>query len=899
MTVRNLTYMFNPSSVALIGASARAGTIGHVLARNMLSAGYDGKIFPVNPKHTTIEGAAVFPDLATIPQAPDLAVIATPPDTVPGLVAQLGRLGTKAAVIITAGFSEGDNAHGHELSKTILERAKPYLLRIAGPNCLGIMVPGAGLNGSFAHIQPLKGNLAFVAQSGAVLTAVLDWATSRKIGFSHCVSLGDMIDVDFGDIIDYLAMDSSTKAILLYIEAITQARKFLSAARAAARVKPVIVVKAGRHAASAQAATSHTGALAGVDEVYDAVFRRAGILRVNDMQALFDAVQTLAMVRQVSGDQLTILTNGGGVGVMATDSLLDRGGRLASLAPETIRELDQVLPSTWSGGNPVDIIGDAQASRYCDALEIVLRDKGADAVLVINCPTAVADSTDAAHSVAATVQTKNTGYTRKAIFTCWLGDGAAVTSRRVFTENKIATYTTPSEAVRGFMQMVRYRKSQEMLMETPMNIAERFTPDVGEAKRILAKAAIENREWLTESEAKAVLAAYEIPVVETHEAATPEQAADIAEKLAAPVVLKILSADILHKSEVNGVSLNLETPEVVRDNAAAMLERVHRLRPDAKLQGVTVQPMVMSRHAHELIIGMSNDSQFGPILLFGQGGTAVEVLQDKTLALPPINMNLAKNMIERTKVYNLLRGYRHMEAVDLECIALTLVKVSQMICDLADIQELDINPLLADSAGVTALDARMKIRKFEGNASDRLAILPYPSELEEELVLPDGQHLLIRPIRPEDEPDFQKIFARLSPEEIRLRFLHPMNVLPHTMAARLTQIDYDREMALVVQAKNEVGEVELYGGVRIIADPDNERAEYAILLRREMTGLGLGPMLLRRIIEYARSRGIREIFGSVLNDNTAMLKLCRAFGFAVRMDKEDPGVMNVSLQLNT
>ncbi len=897
MTVRNLNFMFKPASVALIGASQRPGTVGSVVAHNLFSAGFEGRVFPVNPKYKTIEGVTTYPDIAALPKAPDLAVIATPPDTIPELIAKLAARGTRAAVVITAGFTEGGDSHGRELSRSMLAAARPHLMRIVGPNCLGIMVPGACLNAGFGHIQPLTGNLAFVAQSGAVVTSILGWATSRKIGFSHFVSLGNMIDVDFGDMLDYLANDRHTQAILLYIETITDVRKFMSAARAAARIKPVIVVKAGRYAESARAAASHTGALAGVDAVYDAAFRRAGILRVNDMQALFDAVQTLAMPRRVAGERLAILTNGGGIGVMATDALIDRGGRLAELAPETLQRLNQVLPSTWSHGNPVDIIGDAPSSRYADALETLSHDKGVDAILILNCPTAVASATGATQAVIDTLRKDTLKYKRKMVLTCWLGDGSALEARRIFTENRIPTYDTPIEAVRGFMQMVRYRHNQEMLMETPPNIPEVFTPDSAKVHRVIDRALAENRAWLTESEAKKVLAAYAIPVVETYEAATPEAAATLAENIGTAVVLKILSPDIAHKSDVNGVSLNLETPDVVCENAAAMLQRVRNVRPDARLKGFTVQPMIRRPHAHELIIGVVDDAQFGPVILFGHGGIAVEVIRDKTLALPPLNMHLAREAMARTDVYRLLQGYRGAPAADLDSIALILVKVSQMICDIADIAELDINPLLADEHGVVALDARIKVVKAKGEAADRLAIQPYPKELEETLSLPDGQTLLIRPIRPEDEPGFQKIFASLSPEEIRLRFLHSMKIMPHIMAARLTQIDYDREMALVVEGKNQAGEVELYGGVRISADPDNESAEYAILLRHDMTGLGLGPMLLRRIIEYARNRGIREIFGDVLKDNKNMLKLCHVFGFSIKSDMEDPGVMKVSLKL--
>jgi acetyltransferase len=525
----------------------------------------------------------------------------------------------------------------------------------------------------------------------------------------------------------------------------------------------------------------------------------------------------------------------------------------------------------------------------------LINDKKIDAVLVLNCPTAIASSTEAAQAVIDTLQNRISTYNRTVVLTCWMGDGSALEARRLFTENHIPTYTTPAEAIRGFMQIVRYRKSQEMLMETPPNIPEAFTPDLTRARQIINKTLDENRPWLTESEAKGVLAAYAIPVVETYEAASPNEAAKLAKKIGGPIALKILSPDITHKSDVGGVSLNLETPDVVRENATAMFERVSNLRPDAKFQGFTVQPMIHRPHSHELIVGMVDDTLFGPVLLVGHGGVGVEVIGDKALALAPLNMHLAHEVIARTRIYRLLQGYRDRPRAHLDSIALTLVKVSQLVCDIADIVELDINPLLADENGVIALDARIKVVKATRPAADRLAILPYPKELEEILSLPDGQTLLIRPIRPEDEPNFQKIFESLSLEDIRLRFLHPMKILSHSLAAQLTQINYDREMALVVEGNNKEGEKELYGVVRIIADPDNERAEFAILLRHDMTGLG--PMLLRRIIDYATERGIGEIFGDVLSDNRSILKLCRVFGFRVKSDRDDPGVMQVSLKI--
>jgi len=897
MTIRNLDFLFNPASVALVGASQRPVSIGAVLSKNLVQGGFKGDIFPVTPKYKEIEGLTAYPDLDSLPKTPDMAVVATPPDTVPGIIRQLGTLGTRSAVVITAGFGESGSEKGKRLCNEILEAARPHLLRIVGPNCLGIMVPGAGLNASFGHVAPLKGGIAFIAQSGAIQTSVLDWATAQRIGFSHFVSIGNMSDVDFGDMLDYLAADSRAKSILLYIESITHARKFMSAARAAARLKPVVVVKAGRHKASARAAASHTGALAGSDEVYEAAFRRAGMLRVMDMQALFNAVETLAMARRFDGDGLAVLTNGGGMGVMATDVLIDKKGRLAELSPETMDRLDKQLPPTWSHGNPVDIIGDAPPERYAGALQTLLEDKGVNAVLILNCPTAVASSTDAAHAVVDSLKESGPKYTRKGIFTCWLGEQTAAEARRLFCENRIPSYETPSDAVRGFMQMVRYRRSQESLMETPPSMPEVLEPDTEKVRDLVETALQEKRDWLTEVEAKSVLAAYKIPVVPTYKAASPEEAAEAAGRIDGFAALKILSPDITHKSDAGGVALNLSSPEAVAATAEAMKAQIAEKLPDARLTGFTVQPMVNRPHAAELIVGVNDDVQFGPVILFGQGGTAVEIIQDRAVALPPLNMHLAREVMERTRVYRLLQGYRGRPAANLDSIAWTLVKISQLISDVAEVAELDINPLLADDQGVMALDARIRVARPHLPADQRLAIRHYPKELEERITLPDGQNMLIRPIRPEDEPALQKLFSSLSIEEIRLRFLHAMRSLSHKMAARLTQIDYDREMALVLCDPDAASAPDLYGIVRLAADPDNERAEYAILIRHDLTGLGLGPMLMHRIINYAKTKGIGELYGEVLPDNRPMLRLCEAFGFKRRRDPDDPELVLVALPL--
>ena len=893
MTIRNLEFLFKPRSIALIGASKKVDSVGYVLARNLMQAGFDGSIMLVNPKHQKIEHTQVYPDIASLPVVPDLAVIATPADTVPAIIAELGEHGTKAVVVITAGFGEGGNASGKKLKQALLDAARPHHMRIVGPNCLGVLVPGAGLNASFSHLGAITGQLAFITQSGAIVTSMLDWAEARGIGFSHLVSLGDMLDVDFGDMLDYLANDIHTHAILLYIEAVTNTRKFMSAARAAARTKPVIVVKAGRHVEGARAAASHTGALAGSDAVYDAVFRRAGMLRVYSLEELFDAAETLASGCKPKGDRLVILTNGGGIGVLATDTLIDQGGLLAELSTETLEALDQVLPATWSHGNPIDIIGDAPGSRYADVLEILSKDKGVDAVLVLNCPTAVISRSEAAQAVI----DKSIGRLASNILTCWVGDDSAKEARILFTKHRIPTYPTPEQAVRAFMYLINYQRSQETLMETPPSVPEDFSLDIDQARAPIDKALLENQSWLTEPEAKAVLSAYGIPVVRTQTAKTPEQAATLAANIGGLVALKILSLDISHKSDVGGVALDLAGPAAVRNAAVAMLERIAKAQPEARIDGFSIQPMIQRPGAFELIIGIVDDAQFGPVVLFGHGGTAVEVIKDKALGLPPLNMRLAREMMSRTRIFQLLQGYRGLSAANLDAIALTLIRVAQLAIDIPEIVELDINPLLADEYGVLALDARIKVAAVTEPATQRLAIRPYPKELEESIPLGDGRTLLLRPILPEDEPALQAAFATLTPEEVRLRFFVAMSTLSHMMAARFTQIDYDREMALILTEPGIAGTTPIHGVVRIIADPDNERAEYAIVVNHDMTGMGLGILLMRRIIDYASNRGTKEIYGDVLRDNRTMLKLCRALGFTESGVLDEPTIVRVVLKL--
>ncbi len=588
MTVHNLDALFKPRAIALVGASDKPGSIGAILIGNLRASGYRGDIFPVNPKYPRIAGRRSFPDVAAIPQPVDLGVICTPADVVPGVVAGLGVKGARAAVVITAGFGERHEAKGLQLGEALKAAARSAGLRIVGPNCLGILVPGLGLNASFAHRSPVKGNLAFVAQSGAIVTTVLDWADARGIGFSHLVSLGDMADVDFGDMLDYLANDAATRAILLYVEAISNARKFMSAARAAARMKPVIVVKAGRFAEGARAVTSHTGVLAGADAVYDAAFQRAGLLRVYSLEELFDAVQTLALARPPRGNRLAILTNGGGIGVLATDALIEQGGQLALLSEESVAALNRVLPPNWSHANPVDIIGDAGGDRYAAALAVLKKDRGVDGVLILNCPTAVASAEDAAKVVIESAS----GPFDPLLLTSWVGERAAEQARRLFTERRIPTYDTPEQAVRAFMYLVRYRRGQELLMETPPSMPADFVPDSAQVRRIVDAALAGERDWLTELEAKQVLSAYGIAVVTTRRAETPERVAELAAEFGGSVVLKILSPDISHKSDVGGVALDVKGPAAALEAAAEMGLRIAQSHPEARLDGFTVQPMV-------------------------------------------------------------------------------------------------------------------------------------------------------------------------------------------------------------------------------------------------------------------------------------------------------------------
>ena len=878
MSVRNLEALFLPASIALIGASDREGSVGSLVLRNLRHGGFKGPIWPVNHRHSMVDGQQAWPSVEALPQAPDLAVICTPASTVPDIVAALGRKGTRAAIVITAGLKQASRTATLSLEQTMLDCAKPYLLRILGPNCVGLLVPGLGLNASFAPANALPGKLAFVTQSGALATAMLDWANSRSIGFSHFISLGDSADVDFGDVLDYLAGDSGTRAILIYAESIKHARKFMSAARAAARNKPVIMVKAGRGPDGAKAAASHTGALAGSDTVLDAAIRRAGMLRVDTLEALFDAAETLARVRPLRGERLAILTNGGGAGVLAADALQMGGGNLAKLSPHTMAALNQCLPPTWSRGNPVDIIGDAPVGRYLDALRLLLAAPEVDAVLFMHAPTAIVAAGDIAHaSLPLMVESC------KPVLTCWLGGNSVAAARAACNHAGIANYTTPERAAAAWMQLVNYARNQAALQQIPEPGREIAQPNLEKAHALHANVLREGREWIDGAVAQELLQAYGIPTVQSFKVDDVEHAIAAASQLGYPVALKVISPQVIHKSDVGGVALGLASPEEVRLAAVKMRQQVAQLLPKAVVTGFTVQSMAQRPGALELIVGIATDAVFGPVLLLGEGGTNVELRTNHTVALPPLNGNLASDMLARSNLTPLLAGYRGKPAVDQQALLATLQKVSQMASDLPWLAELDINPLLVDAQGVLALDARIKLRAVASGETGRLAIRPYPSAMEEHVEFA-GRQLFVRPIRPEDGQRLMAFYAEASPADMRLRFFMSRREVPHSELARYSQIDYDREMAFVALATLESGEQAMVAEVRAVCDPDNIQAEFAIQLASQWQGKGLGDMLLNKLLRYLRERGTSEVVGQYLRENAPMASLAKRAGFEVTTD---------------
>jgi acetyltransferase len=897
MSTYQLKNLLSPRSVALVGASPRPTSVGRAILGNIHKAKFKGEFGLVNTHYPEIDGVATVGSLGKLPFAPELVVITAPAAAIPGLIEEAGARGAAGALIITSGLGHGAGS----LAEASEDAAHKYGMRLIGPNCLGIIMPGANLNASFSAHMPCAGNLALISQSGAIATGMVDWAAQRGVGFSGIVSIGDQLDVDIADLLDYFALDGKTRAILLYVEAIKDARKFMSAARAAARIKPVVVVKSGRMAQGAKAAATHTGALAGADAVYDAAFRRAGMLRVSDLRELFDCAETLGRVGSPPGNRLTMLTNGGGIGVLAIDRLVELGGIPAAIVPATRAKLDAILPRNWSGSNPVDIVGDADSARYAAALEVLLADPGNDAVLVMNVQTAIASADDIAATVAGLVAKNRQQHHRaaKPVLAVWVG--AEQKTIDLLSGAGIPNYPTEDDAVRGFMYLVKHRELAAELAQVPPAMPREFAPDIDTARGIVATALADGRQWLDPVEIKRLLEAYEIPMVPTFAAADAEQAVAHASELfaqGATVVLKIMSRDIIHKSDVGGVVLNLTSPESVRRATAGIIERAKKLRPEARISGVIVQAMVVRSKARELILGLADDPTFGTVIVFGRGGTAVEVINDKALALPPLDLPLARDLIERTRVSRLLRAYRDVPAAKPDAVAMVLVKLAQMAADLPEIRELDINPLLADESGVLAVDARISVgqveQKFQGTGPANFAVRPYPSQWQRHIQVKEGWRVFVRPIRPEDEPLIHELLRHVTAHDLRLRFFAPMKEFTHEFIARLTQLDYARAMAFVAfdEATNQ-----MVGVVRIHSDSIYETGEYAILLRSDLKGRGLGWALMQLIIEYAKSEGLKAISGDVLKENTVMLEMCRNLGFEVKADPVEHDICDVRLKL--
>src|SRR5450631_3616788 len=897
MSTYRLKNLLSPRSLALVGGSPRPGSVGRAILANIHKAKFEGEFGLVNSHYAEIDGVAAVGSLGKLPFVPELVVITAPAAAIPGLIDDAGQRGAAGAVIISSGLGHGAGSLAEQAERA----ARKSGMRLIGPNCLGIMMPGANLNASFAAHMPCAGNLALISQAGAIATGMVEWAAQRAVGFSGIVSIGDQLDVDIADLLDYFAMDGKTRAILLYVEAIKDARKFMSAARAAARIKPVVVVKSGRMAQGAKAAATHTGALAGSDAVYDAAFRRAGILRVSDLRELFDCAETLGRVEQPQGKRLAMLTNGGGIGVLAVDRLVELGGIPATIEPATREKLDAVLPRTWSGSNPVDIVGDADAARYAAALEALLADPGNDAILVMNVQTAIAPADDIAATVTGLVAKYRQQNSRaaKPVLAVWVGAEQKVID--LLSGAGIPNYPTEDDAVRGFMHLVQHREVVATLAQVPPAMPSEFAPTTDAARGIVAAALTDGRQWLDPVEIKRLLEAYEIPMVPTFAAADAEQAVAHASELfaqGATVVLKIMSRDIVHKSDVGGVVLNLTSADAVRTATADILARAKALRPDARISGVIVQAMVVRAKARELILGLADDPTFGTVIVFGRGGTAVEIINDKALALPPLDLPLARDLIECTRVSRLLRAYRDVSAVKPDAVAMVLVKLAQMAADIPEIRELDINPLLADEAGVLAVDARIAVgqvaRKFSGSGPANFAVRPYPSQWERHIEIKDGLRIYVRPIRPEDEPLIHEFLQHVTMQDLRLRFFAPMKEFTHEFIARLTQLDYARAMAFVAF---EEGTDDVVGVVRIHSDSIYESGEYAILLRSDLKGRGLGWALMQMMIEYAKSEGLKSVSGDAVQENNIMLEICRNLGCEIKADPVDHGICDVTLKL--
>ncbi|MCB1876871.1 MAG: bifunctional acetate--CoA ligase family protein/GNAT family N-acetyltransferase [Chromatiales bacterium] len=884
--------MFEPASVAVFGASEREDSVGGIVFRNLLEGGYKGELIPVNPKHKQIHSVACLQGPKDLRHGVDLAVIATPAPTVVGILSALVDVGIKAVVVLSAGFAEAGEK-GKAMQAEAVAIARRHHIRLLGPNCLGLLTPSIGLNASFAFGRVKAGDLALVSQSGAICTAILDWASPNQVGFSSVVSLGDAADVDFGDALDYLALDHKTKSILLYVEGVNDARRFMSGLRAAARIKPVIVVKAGRSKESTRAAISHTGALVAGDDVFDAALQRAGAVRTNTISRMFAAATVLSSRMRATGKHLAIVTNGGGPGVIATDRAVERGLQLAGLSEKTRQRLDEVLPAHWSHANPVDILGDATPERYADALTATLGDRGVDGVIVLLTPQAMTDPLGVAKVVV-----EAAGKTRKPVLAGWMGETQVREAWEYFSSHRLPCFNSPEVCVEAFAYLAEYHCNQQLLVQTPGPLLDNAKTDVAGARLIVEGVLDQGRTQLSDAEAKAVLAAFRIPVNAPILCRSANEALVTAETIGYPVVMKIQSPDIIHKTDVGGVRLNVSGSQVVRRAFQEMMEQVARREPGARLDGVTLEAMVVVPHARELMVGVLRDPAFGPVISFGAGGIAVEVLQDRTVALPPLNEFIIDNLLAGTRVHKLLDQFRDLPPVHHRALENALLRISDLVCELPEIVEMDINPLIASPEGVIAVDARIRVdRHTPGNGRyGHMAIHPYPGHLEETWQLSDGTEVTIRPIRPEDA-DIEQAFVRgLSQEARYFRFLQSLSELPPEMLARFTQLDYSREMALIAVYKKDGKDAEI-GVARYATNPDGESCEFALVVADEWSGKGLGSRMMRSLMSAARSQGLVRMDGEVLSNNNKMLRLAKRLGFSLHADPDDPGLRRIDKDL--
>ena len=888
-----LDVIFSPKSVALIGATEREGSVGRTILWNLMTNSFGGTIFPINPKRPSIMGIKAYPSIGEVPEKVDLAIIVTPARTVPGIIRECVEAGVKGAIVISAGFKE-IGPEGVKLEQEILSEARRGNMRIIGPNCLGVMNPISGLNATFASSMARPGTVGFISQSGALLTSILDWSFRENVGFSSFVSIGSMLDVDWGDLIYYLGDDPRTKSIVIYMESIGNARSFLSAARDVALTKPIIVIKPGRTEAAAQAAASHTGSLTGSDEVLAAAFRRSGVLRVDSIDDLFNMAEVLAKQPRPRGPRLTIVTNAGGPGVLATDSLITNRGELTQLSEKTMAELNEFLPPHWSRNNPVDILGDADAERYAKSIQIAANDENSDGLLVILTPQAMTDPTQTAQELKKLYGRPPQYQYGKPVLASWMGGADIASGEAILNQANIPTFAFPDTAARVFQYMWRYQKRLESLYETPFlpEETEESAQKISEISQMLANVRQSGRTILTEYESKRVLAAYDIPTVETRLAKTADEAAQIAEEIGYPVVLKLNSETITHKTDVGGVRLDLATASEVRHAFTTMQQSVSEKYSAEDFLGVTVQPMLRLNDGYELIIGASPDPQFGPVLLFGTGGTLVEVFKDRALGLPPLTTTLARRMMERTKIYKALQGVRGRDPVDLAGLEALLVRFGQLVADQRWIKEIDINPLFASADHLIALDARVVLYEPEVTEDElpELAIRPYPAQYIKEITTEDGVHITMRPIRPEDEPMMVKFHETLSERSVYLRYFRAFQLdqrVEHERLTRICFVDYDRDMALVVTAKNKkTDEDEIIAAGRLTKERGRDEAEFAILVSDRYQGQGVGTEMLKHLLDIGKREGVKRVVAYLLSENRGMRAICLKLGFRLEREAE-------------